>query len=131
MAAPASDALITGELEARGEESAGLAATASALSAVVKSASTARGRVRRMAVAPEIKVLLGVLRDALVAGERVALPGLGTFFVVIRPARVGRNPRTGERIALPARARIRFKAGAALRARCNDAPRPRAGEADR
>lgn len=109
------------------EEAPGLAGPAPAL----EGSSMARGRARRMAVAPEIKVVLDVVRDALVAGERVVLPGLGTFFVAIRPARAGRNPRTGERIAIPARARIRFKAGAALRARCNDAPRSRAGDADR
>lgn len=61
------------------------------------------------------KALLAVLREALAQGEVVTLPGLGSFSVVAHAAHMGRNPRTGESIAIPARRRIHFKTGKGLR----------------
>ncbi len=58
--------------------------------------------------------LLGIVGDALARGERVYLPGLGAFSLRSRPARRGRNPRTGERIDLPASKTPHFKAAKAL-----------------
>ena len=51
-----------------------------------------------------------VLTEALVAGEDVHLPGLGTFLVRERAERTGRNPKTGEEITVPASRQISFKA---------------------
>src|ERR1041384_134430 len=48
-------------------------------------------------------------------GERCAVPGLGTFAVSQRKAREGRNPRTNEKITIPASKNVRFKAGKDLR----------------
>ena len=48
-------------------------------------------------------------------GERVAVPGLGSFTVSQRKARTGRNPRTNETIKIPASKNVRFKAGKDLR----------------
>ena len=48
-------------------------------------------------------------------GERCAVPGLGSFNVTQRKAREGRNPRTNERITIPASKTVRFKAGKDLR----------------
>ena len=47
--------------------------------------------------------------DALSEGKSVNLWGLGTFHVVTRKERVGRNPRTGESVSIPALRKIRFK----------------------
>lgn len=44
----------------------------------------------------------------------VQLRGLGTFRAYEVAARIGRNPRTGEEIKIPARVRVRFKPGSAL-----------------
>ncbi len=55
-------------------------------------------------------------------GERCAVPGLGSFNVTQRRAREGRNPRTNERITIPASKNVRFKAGKDLREAVN-APR--------
>ena len=57
---------------------------------------------------------------ALVRGARVELRGFGAFFVGKRNARTGRNPRTGETVAVEARARPFFKTGKALRERLNE-----------
>ena len=48
-------------------------------------------------------------------GERCTVPGLGTFAVSDRKAREGRNPRTKEKITIPASKNVRFKAGKDLR----------------
>ena len=48
-------------------------------------------------------------------GERCTIPGLGTFAVTHRKAREGRNPRTKEKITIPASMNVRFKAGKDLR----------------
>ena len=45
--------------------------------------------------------------------------GFGTFHVVLRAASVGRNPRTGEEIKIPASKQVKFKAGAGLKASVN------------
>lgn len=65
----------------------------------------------------------GLAYEALVAyitknvskGDRVSVPGLGSFTVSQRKARTGRNPRTNEAIKIPASKSVRFKAGKDLR----------------
>lgn len=48
-------------------------------------------------------------------GQRFSVPGFGTFSVGSRKARQGRNPRTGQRIHIPARKVVKFKAGSNLK----------------
>ena len=55
------------------------------------------------------------ITDALKAGEKVALIGFGTFSVSPRAARTGKNPQTGEAIAIPASNATKFKAGQQLK----------------
>jgi len=50
-----------------------------------------------------------VVEEALKKGEQVRFVGFGTFYVVKRKARKGRNPRTGEEIKIPAKKVIRFR----------------------
>ncbi len=52
--------------------------------------------------------------NAMKSGERLQLPGLGTFKVTQRSARVVRNPRTGEKLNVPAKKVVKFKAAPAL-----------------
>ena len=52
--------------------------------------------------------------DALAAGDKITLVGFGTFSVGERAQREGRNPRTGEKIKIPASKGVKFKAGKAL-----------------
>ena len=60
--------------------------------------------------------VLDAIRDALASGATVRLVGFGTFRVVHRAATMGRYPRTGERIHIPASNQPKFKAGKALKA---------------
>ncbi|OGI38489.1 MAG: DNA-binding protein HU [Candidatus Muproteobacteria bacterium RBG_16_62_13] len=62
-----------------------------------------------------IDALLDVIADRLRQGDTVTLSGFGTFTVSNRAARNGRNPRTGEMIAIPASKSPRFKAGKGLK----------------
>ena len=61
---------------------------------------------------------LGAVENALKAGDKVALIGFGTFEVAIssitRAAREGFNPATKEKVQIPAKNVVKFKAGAAL-----------------
>lgn len=54
------------------------------------------------------------IKDALVAGDKVALVGFGTFAVNQKPAREGVNPATKQKITIAAKKVAKFKAGAEL-----------------
>ena len=56
----------------------------------------------------------GAVETAMKGEDKVQLVGFGSFEVKERPARVGRNPRTGETIKIPARKVAKFKPGKAL-----------------
>lgn len=55
------------------------------------------------------------IAEALAQGDKVQIPGFGTFSVSERAARTGRNPRTGETIEIAASKIPTFKAGATLK----------------
>ena len=57
---------------------------------------------------------LDTICEALLKEDKVALIGFGTFSVAEKPARTGINPRTKEKIEIPARKAVKFKAGADL-----------------
>jgi DNA-binding protein HU-beta len=54
--------------------------------------------------------------EALKAGDKVALVGFGSFSVLQRSARTGRNPQSGKEIKIAAKKVVRFKPGAELSA---------------
>lgn len=60
-----------------------------------------------------------VIQDALKAGEKVTIPGFGTFSVSDRAARTGKNPQTGEPLQIAASKAPKFKAGKTLKDACN------------
>ena len=62
-----------------------------------------------------VKALLDAMSDALVKGHRIELRGFGSFSVNRRPPRMGRNPRSGESVAIPEKRVPHFKQGKALR----------------
>ncbi len=61
-----------------------------------------------------VDTFLSVTTDALKKGDKVTLLGFGTFSVSDRPARQGRNPRTGAAINIDAKKTVKFKPGAEL-----------------
>ena len=68
---------------------------------------------------------IGYITESCGAGERCAIPGLGSFSVSDRKAREGRNPRTNEKITIPASRNVRFKAGKDLKDSLNTKPKGR------
>ncbi|MBK6868518.1 MAG: integration host factor subunit beta [Burkholderiales bacterium] len=62
-----------------------------------------------------VKTMLDAMSDALVRGHRIEIRGFGSFSINRRPPRMGRNPRTGERVQIPERRVPHFKPGKALR----------------
>jgi DNA-binding protein HU-beta len=62
-----------------------------------------------------VEAVLATVTEALQKGDTVALSGFGSFLAKARAARTGRNPRTGEPIAIPASRVPSFKAGKALK----------------
>ncbi len=61
--------------------------------------------------------ILNAIGDALGRGERVELRGFGSFYTKRREARIGRNPKTGESVAVPSKTVPQFKPGKELRER--------------
>ena len=61
-----------------------------------------------------LNAFTNVLSAQLAAGEELTIPGLGSFSVVDKAARTGRNPQTGETIQIAARKSVKFKAYKAL-----------------
>ena len=59
-----------------------------------------------------IDAVLEVSKEELKKGDKIALVGFGTLGVVNRPARQGRNPRTGKTIKIAAKNVVRFKPAA-------------------
>ena len=62
-----------------------------------------------------VKAILDAMNDALVAGHRIEIRGFGSFSINRRPPRMGRNPRSGESVAIPEKRVPHFKPGKALR----------------
>jgi DNA-binding protein HU-beta len=62
-----------------------------------------------------VKAVTDVVTKELVKGGKVQLVGFGTFEVSKRPAREGRNPKTGESMKIAACKAPKFKAGKALK----------------
>jgi integration host factor subunit beta len=62
-----------------------------------------------------VKTILDAVSEALVRGHRIEIRGFGSFSVTRRPPRMGRNPRSGESVAIPEKRVPHFKPGKALR----------------
>lgn len=66
-----------------------------------------------------VNAILNEIGDALARGDRVELRGFGAFSIKNRPPRTGRNPRTGEKVAVEEKYVPQFKAGKEIRERLN------------
>lgn len=68
-----------------------------------------------------VKCMLEHMSQALASGERIEIRGFGSFSLHHRPPRLGRNPKTGESVALSGKYVPHFKPGKELRDRVNQA----------
>ena len=66
-----------------------------------------------------IDILFNSVTKALKDGDRVELRGFGTFTTKKRDARIGRNPKTGEPVAIPRKKLTFFKMGKSMKERIN------------
>lgn len=66
-----------------------------------------------------VNAILDEIAEALARNDRVELRGFGAFSVKARPARVGRNPRTGEHVPVDGKVVPFFKTGKEMRVRLN------------
>ena len=65
--------------------------------------------------------VLEQMTDTLSKHDRIEIRGFGSFSVSLRPAKIGRNPMTGEKVQIAERHAPRFKAGRQLKIRVNEA----------
>lgn len=66
-----------------------------------------------------VRSIIDQMSNALSSGERIEIRGFGSFSLHFRPPRMGRNPKTGEAVALPGKHVPHFKPGKELRERVN------------
>ena len=66
-----------------------------------------------------VKLILDQMADSLARGERIEIRGFGSFSLHYRAPRVGRNPKTGDKVELDGKYVPHFKPGKELRDRVN------------
>ena len=77
-------------------------------------AIAAEAELSKVQAKKALEAFVSVTGKTLKAGEKIALVGFGSFGVTEKPARTGRNPRTGATIEIAAKKVVKFKAGAEL-----------------
>jgi DNA-binding protein HU-beta len=75
----------------------------------------ADAKIPRAAVEKAITSFISTVSEVLRAGDKITVPGLGTFCVSTRAARRGRNPRTGQEITIPSARVPKLRVGKALK----------------
>jgi DNA-binding protein HU-beta len=70
--------------------------------------------ISKVAAERGLNGMLQSMSNAMEGGERVTLVGFGSFSVVDRAPRLGRNPKTGEKIPIPSRRGVKFRPGREL-----------------
>ncbi len=77
-------------------------------------AVAAKAEMSKVAAAKAVDAVFASIEEAVKAGENVQLIGFGSFVVKNVPAREGINPATRQKIQIPAKKAVKFKAGAKL-----------------
>lgn len=72
-------------------------------------------------VEQSVKIIVDTMTRSLARGQRIEIRGFGSFDLNHRPARVGRNPKTGEKVSVPEKFVPHFKPGKELRERVDQA----------
>ena len=76
---------------------------------------SSKADISKVAAQAAVDALFDTITDAMVAGDKVAIIGFGSFETGKRAARMGRNPRTGETMQIAASVSARFKPGKKLK----------------
>ena len=69
-----------------------------------------------------VKMILDALTAALIRSDRIEIRGFGSFALNYRPPRIGRNPKSGDKVQVPEKYVPHFKAGKELRERVDYRP---------
>jgi nucleoid DNA-binding protein len=77
------------------------------------------GALSRKEAGALVDAVLGGIRQGLAAGDPVKISGFGSFYVVHRKPRPGRNPRTGEQVLIPGRSAPVFRPSRQVLVRLN------------
>ncbi len=88
--------------------------------------ATLAGRYPQLAVRDTdiaVKTVLEAMAQALSSGQRIEIRGFGSFSLSTRSPRVGRNPKSGEKVMVPGKQVPHFKAGKELRERVDSTRR--------
>ena len=93
-------------------------------SELIEILSRRQGHLKSDDVDMAVKTLLEMMSNALTEGERIEIRGFGSFSLHFRPPRLGRNPKTGDSVALPGKYVPHFKPGKELRDRVNGGEAP-------
>ena len=71
-------------------------------------------KISKVAAEKGLNGMLTTMAEAMEEGERVTLVGFGSFSIVERAPRLGRNPKTGESVPIPPRKAVKFRPGKQL-----------------
>ncbi|MEK7212661.1 MAG: HU family DNA-binding protein [Patescibacteria group bacterium] len=82
---------------------------------LVEAVMKATGMETKAAAQRAVEAVIDTITKTMARGEDVAITGFGTFRIVKRAAREGRNPKTGEKIQIKASIKPKFRAGKALK----------------
>jgi integration host factor subunit beta len=88
-------------------------------SELIEAISRRQGHLNAKDVELAVKHLIEIMSNSLASGERIEIRGFGSFSLHYRPPRIGRNPKTGEAVALSGKHVPHFKPGKDLRERVN------------
>jgi DNA-binding protein HU-beta len=84
-------------------------------SELIEAVQAALGERTKKEVGEIVSAVFAEVANAVKTHKRFSYPGFGTFTVKTRPARQGKNPRTGAAIAIPASSSVGFKAAPSLK----------------
>ncbi|SIN92794.1 integration host factor subunit beta [Sulfurivirga caldicuralii] len=88
-------------------------------SELIESLSYKLDRFSQKDIEQAVNTMLDTMIHTLAQGNRIEIRGFGSFTLHERKARMGRNPKTGEQVPLPAKRVPHFKPGKALREKVN------------
>ena len=89
-------------------------------SELIEILSRRQGHLKADDVDMAVKTMLEMMSNSLTEGDRIEIRGFGSFSLHFRPPRLGRNPKTGDSVALPGKYVPHFKPGKELRDRVNN-----------